>query len=371
MSPAKPCATPTPMGVSSPPSLDLSTHTWIDERTYPGIIDNIVRSADRAVHAAFQCTSRHWRKRVDVIRSTHLVLDGELYTDFPRRFSDNRLHNGLKLYFFNELTYHVSSSDSDPDMQISLPAMNVTRTRVLDIRNTVRRPVFDAVAALLPPLDTLRVYAYFELIQPWGLYQSDCFTAFFSQGYTPGTPRNEPWRMRTLVVFSHLGQHALSAYRIAINPFDLPKAVRRLQLELEVEHLVVHLAVPGGEAPLAGFERDVYPIPSLTRATFIFTPATRPWRSPTKARETDTLGDLKAVVEALGVPVTFVGFDLVKGRVNGNIKDLGVTVVDTATYRAQVGEVEWAVFTREAEARPPSYAERERAEKRRRARAGT
>ncbi|BEJ15417.1 hypothetical protein CspHIS471_0500220 [Cutaneotrichosporon sp. HIS471] len=188
---------------TSPSNLN-NIKPWFDETARPTIVDTVVRCAASREQQAFQCTSRYWRKRVDDIRSTHLVLDGELYSDFPRRFSTNLLHDGKRAYFFNEANYRVYSSDTDSDMAFTLPAMDVSRTRVFDV----------------------------------------------------------------------MGQR----------------------------------------------------------------------------NKANTLADLQTVVEALDVPVTVVGFDLLERRIRDVKNKLtGVTFVDTRAYRAEVGEDDWALFTREAE----------------------
>jgi hypothetical protein len=230
--------------------------------------------------------------------------------------------------------------------------MDVSRTRVLDVRGEGRLVVFHAIAALLTSLDTLRVYAYLVVQHPGEIHFSDRFTSFYSQNYTEGRgterqrlppPELRLPRARRLVVFSHLGQYDQWGFSIPISPLSVAPP--------GVEHLVVHLAVPNEpEAPLAGFSRDFTPLPELKRATIIFTPAERPWRIPKTPKETDPLGDLQVLVEALGVPVTVVGFDLVERRIDGAKDKLtGVTYVDTSAYRAHVGQEEWALFTREGE----------------------
>ncbi|BEI85729.1 hypothetical protein CcaverHIS002_0600160 [Cutaneotrichosporon cavernicola] len=336
---------------ASPSNLN-NIKPWFDETTYPTIVDAVVRCAATREQQAFQCTSRYWRKRVDVIRSMHLVLDGELYSDFPRRLSTNLLHDGKRAYFFNEANYSVYSSDTDSDMAFTLPAMDVSRTRVFDVRGQVRQAVLDDLAALLTSLDTLRVYAYYERAHQFEISLSDRFTAFWGQNFTAGPgrertrlPTSKPKlpRAKRLVVFSHLGQYDQWTFKIPVNPLPaVPPGVK---------HLVVRLAVPSEPSmPLAGFARKFTPLPELKCATIIFSPTDRRWRKPKKRNKVNTLADLQTVVEALGVPVTVVGFDLLERRIqDAKNKLTGVTFADTRAYRAEVGEEDWALFTREAE----------------------
>jgi hypothetical protein len=81
---------------------------WFDETSHPTVVDTIVRCAATPEQAVFKCTSKHWRKRVNAIRSTHLIFDGELYSDFPRRCSISLLHDGLRSYFYNRCDYRCA-----------------------------------------------------------------------------------------------------------------------------------------------------------------------------------------------------------------------------------------------------------------------
>jgi hypothetical protein len=117
----------------------------------------------------------------------------------------------------------------------------------------------------------------------------------------------------------------------------------------------VHFAVPpeGGVPPTVNNTPN---LPDLKATTLIFTPAVHGPQSMMKkrfAQDVSLILDLEGMIPALGA-VTVVGFDLLESRVEAEgarerFTALGVRFVDAETFRAEVGEEEWALFTREGD----------------------
>ncbi len=240
--------------------------------------------------------------------------------------------------------------DLDADHPVALPQLDVSAVRTLDLRGTVRQPVLTELAPGLQ-LDTLRAYGYYQLqMEAYNIREhlSGLQTMVF--GDMPGEDGRPKasWgatllpNARRMVTFCHLGQRPTYTSLARLEPPG-------------VQHLIVHFAVPpeGGVPPTVNNTPN---LPDLKTTTLIFTPAVHGPQSmvPKRfAKDASLIPDLEGMIPALGA-VTVVGFDLLESRVESEgarerFTALGVRFVDAETFRAEVGEDEWVLFTREGE----------------------
>lgn len=346
---------------------------WIDALNHPYLVDLIVQAAPPDVLRAFRATSRWWRRRVDALLARHLVLDGTVLSTCHGHACAARLHFGIALMplLLDEALYGryaapmwacgwvARSADADADADadgrssgssVSFPdpvpfpaadvarTLDLSRTRVLDVRGAVRRGVLEAVARMAGRLDTLRVYA-----------------AATAASYPRSNACSATWWFGTHGAH-WAGAHPLRARRVVVFGSLVPWHGQRTDpvhfCPPDAEELVVRLSY-NPRAPLARLDALFPRTPaSLRRAVFVFT---RTDRAPVLSSH-DQFGSslspagvaasLTQAVIKLGVPVLFVGAEGLAAL--PGISDVPVEFVAEERYRGIVGEDTWALFTKEA-----------------------
>lgn len=340
----------------------MTAAVWLDALNHPYLVDLVVQCAAPDVLLSFRATSRWWRRRVDALLARHLVLDGQVVSTSHGHACAARLHFGMPLMplLLDEACYGRyappcarwaqrarSSRAADADGRqagaaldpVPFPAADVartldlSRTRVLDVRGAVRAGVLEAVARMVGRLDTIRVYDA-PTADSYPVSNS-CSGAWWF-----GLRGSHPLRARRCVLFGSLvPYHGLRTDPLHFCPADAEELIVRLEYN--------------PARPLARINALFPRTPdSLRRATFLFVPTAR---EPVLSSH-DQFGSslspggvaasLTQAVIRLGVPTLFVGAEGIAAL--PGIADVPVEFVTSERYRNVVGEETWHLFTAEA-----------------------